>query len=335
MTPPPLPFRTLPANGQRLPVFGLGGAALGNLYAAVSEADARATYEAAWAEGLRLFDTAPYYGHGLSEARLGRFLASRDTAGAIVCSKVGRSLRSQGGDPAPDTGFVDAAPFVPYFDYSGDAVRRQIEGSLERLGVNRLDIVFVHDIGQRTHGAGHAATFDAALKGAFPALLELKAQGVVGAIGIGVNEVEVCLETLRHIDLDAILLAGRFTLLDQSALAELLPLCLERRTGVIIGGPFNSGVLAGGEHYDYGAAPAPIVERTRRLRAACEAAGVSIAAAALHYPLLHPAVVSVIPGARSAAEVRANAGHMRASPPPGFWDALRAQGLIPDRAIAA
>lgn len=315
----------------RLPALGLGCAALGNLYTAVTDADAAATLSAAWDQGIRYFDTAPYYGHGLSETRLGRFLSGSEAAGALVSTKVGRSLRASAGE-VPDTGFVDAAPFTPYFDYSADAVRQQLDGSLTRLGRESLDLVLVHDIGAQTHGGAHAEIFSAALGGALPALAALRTQGVVGAIGIGVNEVEVCLETLAYADLDFILLAGRYTLLDQTAAAELLPLCQRRGVQVIVGGPYNSGVLAGGDHYDYAAVPSPIVARVSRLRAVCSAHGVSLAAAALHFPLLHPAVVSVVPGARSVAEVTANAAYLREAPPAALWVELRHEGLLPEAA---
>jgi D-threo-aldose 1-dehydrogenase len=321
-----------PFDFASLPQLGLGCAPLGNLFTPVSQAMAEEALEAAWAGGVRYFDTAPFYGHGLSEQRLGRFLRSAPRHGAIVSSKVGRGLRSAGTLPGPDTGYVETAPFEPYFDYGRDAVLRQVEGSLRRLGRDRLDLAFVHDIGGLTHGADHGKRFVEAIDGAFPALSELKAQGVVGAIGIGVNEVAVCLETLARVELDVILLAGRYTLLDPSAGAVLLPLCQARAVRVIVGGPYNSGILAGGAHYDYAAAPPAVVERARRLKAACEAHGVALEAAALHYPLRHPAVVSVIPGARSAGEVRANLGHFATPPPEALWEALADEGLIPSEA---
>ena len=220
-------------------------------------------------------------------------------------------------------------PFEPYFDYGRDAVLCQVEASLERLGRDRLDLVFVHDIGALTHGAAHGMRFAEALGGAFPALSELQAQGVVGAVGIGVNEVAVCLETIGRVDLDVILLAGRYTLLDPSAAEVLLPLCRARGVRVIVGGPYNSGILAGGAHYDYAAAPPAVVERTRLLKSACAAHGVALEAAALHYPLRHPAVVSVIPGAQSVSEVTANLRHFANPPPEVLWTSLAADGLIP------
>jgi D-threo-aldose 1-dehydrogenase len=320
--------RILPATGQALPPLGLGGAALGGLYAPVSDADAAATLAAAWAAGLTYFDTAPYYGHGLSEQRLGNFLRGGGADGALVSSKVGRTLVGPGEAEPYDTGFVGAPDLVPVFDYSRDAVMAQVETSLARLGRDRLDVCFVHDIGAMTHGDRHADTFRAALEGALPALAELKAAGVVGAIGIGVNETAVCLEMLAHADLDAILIAGRYTLLDQSAEDELLPLCQARGVGVIVGGPFNSGLLAGGTTYDYAEAPATLLARRDRLTTVCAAHATTLTAAALAFPLRHPAVVSVIAGARSPAEVAANAAALAAPPPAGLWDDLAAEGLI-------
>lgn len=315
-----------------LPPLGLGCAAFGNLYAPVSDGEVAVALQAAVEVGVRHFDTAPYYGHGLSESRLGALLPVVD--GLLISTKVGRSL-AQGEAPG-DTGFVDAAFARPYFDYRRDAVLRQVEESLVRLRRDRIDILYVHDIGALVHGADHPARFREALEGAFPALAELKAQGVVGMIGIGVNEIAVCLETLAAVDLDLILLAGRYTLLEQGALDRLLPLCLERDVGVVVGGPFNSGVLAGGDHYDYAGVPPAIAARVQRMQALCLRHGVRLPAAALQFPLAHPAVVSVIPGARSAAEVRANAAAMGEGVPAAFWADLKREGLIlPDAPVPA
>jgi len=322
--------QVVPATGQKLPSLGLGCAGLGNLFAPVAEPEADAALEAAWTGGVSYFDTAPFYGHGLSEHRLGRFLRAAPRPGVMISSKVGRSLRPAGDGPRADTGNVDAAPFEPYFDYGYDAVMRQIEASLERLGLDHLDLVFVHDIGALTHGADHPTRLAEALGGAFPALRSRREQGVVGAVGIGVNEAAVCLEVLEREDLDIILLAGRYTLLDQSAGKTLLRPCEARGVGVIVGGPYNSGVLAGGRHYDYADAPATVTTRADRLRAVCEAHGVALLAAALHFPLRHPAVISVIPGARSPAEVTANIGHFQSPPPENLWADLCAQGLLDD-----
>jgi len=308
-----------------LPALGLGCAPLGNLFAPVTETAAAQTLEAAWRGGVRYFDTAPYYGHGLSETRLGQFLRNGPRPGVMISSKVGRSLRPAGGGPARDTGYVAAAPFEPYFDYSRDAVLRQVEASLGRLGRDRLDIAFVHDIGVLTHGARHAERFGEAMTGALPALRELRQQGVVGAIGVGVNEVAVCLETLEQAEVDVILLAGRYTLLDPSAAEVLLPLCLSRGVRVVVGGPFNSGILAGGAHFDYAAVPPSVTDRVKRLRAVCAAHGVALAAAALQFPRRHPAVAGVIFGARTAEEVRADLAHFAAPLPDSLSQALAAE----------
>ena len=307
-----------------LPALGLGCAAFGNLYAAVPEGAVADALAAAVEAGVRYFDTAPYYGHGLSEARLGALLPGAE--GVLLSTKVGRSL-AQGEAPG-ETGFVDAAFARPYFDYSRDAVLRQVEESLVRLRRDRIDILYVHDIGALVHGVDHPARFREALDGAFPALAELKAQGVVGRIGIGVNEIAVCLETLAEVDLDLILLAGRYTLLEQGPLERLLPLCLDRGVGVVVGGPFNSGVLAGGSHYDYAGVPPAVAARVQRMQALALRHGIALPAAALQFPLAHPAVVSVIPGARSAAEVRSNAAAMGEAIPAAFWAELKQEGLV-------
>lgn len=311
--------------GLDLPSLGMGCAAIANLYRAMRDADAQAALAAAAAGGIRYFDTAPYYGHGLSESRLGAFL--RHCAGdVILSSKVGRSLVP--GAPQHDTGFVDAAPFTPVFDYSREGVLDQVDGSLQRLGRDAIDILFVHDIGAMTHGADHRVRFEEALGGAFPALAELKSRGTVGAIGIGVNEIAVCLETMAEVEIDIILLAGRYTLLEQAALDELLPLCVERGVRVVIGGPYNSGILAGGAHYNYGAAPAEVLERVQAIGDVCALFKVPLASAALQFPLAHAAVASVIPGARTASEVEANIGFMAHAIPPDFWAELKARKLL-------
>lgn len=308
-----------------LPPLGMGCAALGNLYAPISDAEAQSALAAAAADGVTFFDTAPYYGHGLSESRLGAFLAGlQDTP--ILSTKVGRSL-AQGEAPG-DTGFVDAAQARPYFDYAGPAVTRQVAESLGRLGVEAVDLLLVHDLGALTHGPDHARQFRIAMAGAFPALSDMKARKVTRAIGLGVNEVAICLEVLAEIDLDVILLAGRYTLLEQAPLDDLLPVCEQRGVKVIVGGPFNSGVLAGNPHYDYGAVPPAIAARVQALAAICARHAVPLAAAALQFPLAHPAVASVIPGARSAAEITANIAHMAHPIPAEFWAELKEAGLI-------
>ncbi|MBW2282188.1 MAG: aldo/keto reductase, partial [Deltaproteobacteria bacterium] len=309
--------------------LGLGGAALGNLYAPVTDADARAAVDAAWRVGVRYFDTAPLYGFGLSERRLGDALRPRD--GAVVSTKVGRRLHPSPG--REDGGFVDALPFEPRWDYSYDGARRSLDDSLQRLGLDHVDVALVHDIGALTHGPEqHAERFKQALDGAYRALDELRAQGVLGAIGLGVNESEVCAELLAHADPDCFLLAGRYTLLEQTPLDSLLPLCAERGVSLVVGGPYNSGLLAAspaaGGTYDYQRAPPEILARAQAIDRVCNAHGVALPAAALQFPLLHPQVAAVITGARSAREVEQNAERMRAPIPPALWADLREGGWL-------
>lgn len=309
----------------KLPQLGMGCATLGNLYAPISDETAAAALCAAADAGVGFFDTAPYYGHGLSEARLGRFLAGCAVR-PLLSTKVGRSLAH--GEAPGETGFVDARRARPYFDYSADAVARQVAESLGRLQVDAVDMLLVHDLGALVHGDAHPRQFDIAMAGAFPQLAELKQQGLTRAIGLGVNEVAICLAVLDRIDLDVILLAGRYTLLEQAPLDDLLPLCAARGVQVIVGGPYNSGVLAGNPHYNYGAVPPAVAARVQALAALCDRHNVPLAAAALQFPLAHPAVSSVIPGASSAAEIRANAAHMAQPIPAALWAEMKAAGLI-------
>jgi len=328
----PAEQRALGASGVRVTRLGVGGAALGNLYAPVSDEDARATVAAAWREGVRYFDTAPLYGFGLSERRLGDALRGEIRGNLTLSSKVGRLLRPA--SPPPDAGFVDPLPFAPEYDYSYDGVMRSFEDSRQRLGLERIDVLLVHDIGARTHGAGaHPGLWKQLLDGGWRALAELRAAGVIGAAGLGVNEQEVCLELLAHADPDCFLLAGRYTLLEQSPLDALLPRCVERRVSLIVGGPYNSGLLArpevaAGRSYDYHEAPAPVVARAQKIERVCGEHGVPLPVAALQFPLLHEAVASVIPGVRSEAELRENAERLRAPVPDALWRDLREASLL-------
>ncbi len=315
--------------------LGFGAAALGNLYTPVGDDEASAAVGAALDEGIRYFDTAPYYGYGLSEERLGKALAALSDEDVVVSSKVGRLLVPRAGPARNDQGFVDALPFDAVFDYSYDGVMRSLEDSLRRLGRRRIDVLLLHDVGRFTHGDAHDEVFEAAMNGAYRALEELRRTGSVGAIGLGVNESEVCLQAMERGDFDCFLLAGRYTLLDQSAEEVLLPRCLERGISIIAGGPFNSGILASdlsaGVPYDYEAAPDELLRRARAIDRVCRSHEVALAAAALAFPLTHASVASVIPGARSAAEVRQNARALRQPIPPDLWDDLRAEGLLRGR----
>jgi D-threo-aldose 1-dehydrogenase len=283
--------------------ISFGGAAIGNLFTAVTDDDARAAVDAAWDGGIRSFDTAPHYGLGLSERRLGAALRDRPRGEYVISTKVGRLL-----EPAPSTGpgtaagrdnegFDVSGGLVRRFDFSADGIRRSLAASLGRLGLDRVDVALIHD--PDAHG-------EQALREAYPALARLRAEGVVRAIGVGMNQTEMLTRFARETDIDVVLVAGRFTLLDQSAADALLPAALERGVSVIAGGVFNSGVLAApapGATYDYETAPGSLISRALRLQEICAESGVPLRAAAARFPLAHPAVASVLIGARSAAEI--------------------------------
>ena len=314
-----------------LPALGFGGAALGNLFRPVREADAREAVDTAFVAGLRYFDTAPYYGYGLSEHRIGAALRNRARDAFRLSTKVGRLLRA---DLAGSQGseFRGALPFGAVFDYGYDATWRSLEDSLQRLGLGRIDIALIHDLDPTVHDpAAYAHYLKQARDGAFRALTEMHEQRIVSAIGLGINDWRAAERFVREYALDVVLLAGRYTLLEHEAARSFLPECARRGIAVVIGGPFNSGVLAGDRQgaYDYAPAPDTLRERVDRLRAVCRSHGVSLAAAALRFPFGQAAVVSVIPGMRSAAEVRDNIAHFNAPIPSSLWEALRREGLLP------
>lgn len=294
--------------------IGFGGAPLGNLFDVVGEDEAMLVVDAAWDAGIRYFDTAPLYGHGLSEQRLGRALATRPRDELVLSTKVGRVLRPA--DAPIDTIFaVSDAPGAPepVFDFSADGVRRSLDESLERLGLDRIDIVYVHDPDDHQ---------DAALTGAFPALVALRDQGVVRAIGAGMNQWEALDRFVREVDLDVVLLAGRYTLLDRSGADVLLPRCVERGVDVVLGGVFNSGVLAGagaGATYDYAPVPPDVARRVERLRAMCERHDVPLGAAALQFALRHPAVTTALIGARRPEELAQDLAWAAIDVPDALW----------------
>lgn len=296
--------------------LGLGTAPLGNLFSAVSDAEAEATVHAAWSRGVRYFDTAPQYGHGLAETRLGRALAAYPRDGYRLVSKVGRVLDTPpAGSVRPSSSFVDLPALDPVFDYSRDGVLRSFEDSLTRLGVDRLDIVHVHD---------PDAHEGAALATAFPTLIELRDQGVIGQVGSGMNQVAMLARFVEQVDLDCILLAGRYTLLDRTG-AELLERCIERGVEVIAGGVFNSGLLANpevGATFDYTLAPPELVAMAQRLQAVCEQFGVPLPAAAIQFVGRDPAIVMTLVGARSVAEIEADVDFAELEIDPSLWAAL-------------
>jgi D-threo-aldose 1-dehydrogenase len=333
-------FPPCATDGLRL---GLGGAPLGNLFAAVTQAQALATVTAAWAGGCRSFDTAPHYGHGLSERRLGDALRDLCTLGAqprerfVLSSKVGRLLRANPAAAADQHGYVNVLPFDQHWDYSADGVRRSIEDSLQRLGLARIDVAYVHDCDAATHGARAAAVLRQVLDETLPALRRLQAEGAIRGIGLGVNDVAVALAVLREAELDALMLAGRYSLLDHGALPVLLPLCAERGVQVALGGVFNSGLLAGGARganptFNYQPATRDWLERTARIEALCAQHRVPLRAAALQFALAHPAVEIVMLGARSAEEWRDAQAMARHPVAPALWAALRQAGLLPGEA---
>lgn len=318
--------RRLGATDVVVTRLGLGTAALGNLYRTVPDAEALGALRAAIEGGIGYVDTAPHYGQGLAERRTGPAIP----AGITLSTKVGRVLEPVD-PPARGTerhGFVDGDPFEPVFDYSYDGVMRSFEDSRKRLG-RGIDILLAHDLGEVTHGADHPHHLKAFLEGGYRAMAELKAAGDVRAIGLGVNEWQVCEQVLAHAHLDCVLLAGRYTLLEQTALDSFLPVCLRRDVSVIAAGPFNSGVLAGGKHYNYAAVPPEVAVRVKALRAVCVRHGVPLAAAALQFPLAHPAVACVLAGMASEAEVAANIALFNADIPEALWEELRHEGLLP------
>lgn len=315
-------------RGMRLSELALGVAQFGNLYRETREDECESAIESAWGAGIRYFDTAPHYGLGLSERRLGNQLRALPRDEFILSTKVGRLLV-----PTPETaGELDSEFVVPAahrreWDFSADGVRRSLEGSLERLGLDRIDIVYVHD-------PDHAG--DEVVDVTFPALVRLREEGTIGAIGAGMNQAAMLARFVREADIDVVMVAGRFTLLDHSALDELLPIAQQRGVGVVVAGVYNSGLLSApvvrsDAHFDYGPAPEHMVDRARRIASACERHGVTLPDAALAYPLLHPAVVSVVVGARNGEQVRSNVARYQTPVPSALWSDLRSEGLLSTR----
>jgi D-threo-aldose 1-dehydrogenase len=311
-----------------LPKLGLGCAPLGGLLDGVSPGDAAAVVETALERGIRYFDTAPYYGFGLSERRVGDAIRGRPDV--ILSTKVGRLLRPGAPDDPAAYGWPEPLPFHPVYDYSYDGIMRSYEDSLQRLGLDRIDILLLHDIGSFTHTDPDEERrhFRDAMSGGYRALDELRRSGQVKAIGIGVNEVDVSLRTLEHGDWDVFLLAGRYTLLEQTPLAEMFPACERTGTRIVIGGPYNSGILVGGRNYNYAHAPEELHVRVHRMSGICERHGVPLPAAALQFCLAHPVVDTVIPGARTKQELLAAFEWMEIEIPEDLWDDLKREGLL-------
>ena len=338
----PRPLNRRTARPVPVTAMGFGGAPLGNLYRAMPEAQAQATLDAAWDAGIRYVDTAPQYGLGLSEGRIGAAIARHGRDGLILSTKVGRLLLDCPPDQVTPESFVDVPQKRIVFDYTYDGVMQSYQASRDRLGIANADILLVHDVDAFSHG-GSRAVSDAKVRelfdgGGYRALTELRAGGQIAAIGAGVNEWQVCERLLDLGDFDAFLLAGRYTLLEQEALDTFLPKCVTRDVAIILGGPYNSGVLATGPvpgaKYNYADAKPEILARVARVEAVCRAHGVRLIEAALQFPLHHPAVRTVIPGAMTPAEVAANVAVMAAAIPDALWSDLKAQGLLhPDAPV--
>lgn len=322
-------------GGLTFTEIGFGTAPLGNLYRAISDGEADAILDKAWAGGVRYFDTAPLYGLGLSETRLNRFLRGKPRDEYVLSTKVGRLLHAC--DPAERDGigkWFEVPARNEEYNYSYDGVMRSVEFSLERLGVHRIDMLFAHDLDVFNHGSwevleGHMTRL---MDSGYKALCELRDQGVIKAFGAGINEWRPAQWLAERGDFDIFLLAGRYTLLEQEALDSFLPLCEERGIGIVIGGPYNSGILATGPkpgaYYNYDPAPPEIIERVTAIEAVCRDEGVRMLDAAFRFPLRHPAVVSVIPGGQGVAEMTSNLAAAQADIPASLWTRLKDEGLL-------
>jgi D-threo-aldose 1-dehydrogenase len=332
------PFETnsIGRTGLGVTRLGLGGAALGGMYTEVSEAQGIEAVHRALDLGTRYFDTAPLYGHGKSERYLGAALSGVPRLSYVLSTKVGRVLEPR--QQAPDDEvFANLPPFAPAFDFSRDGVRRSLEDSLKRLKLDSVEIALIHDPdeGESTKTAtfGEPTYYAQALNETYPALVELRSQGAIKAIGVGMNQWQALARFADDADFDCFLLAGRYNLLDQSALNVLLPLCEEKQISVLLGGPYASGILASdlspGARYLYAEAPPGIIERVRRIKAVCDRHGAPLMAAALQFGLFHPAVAAIVPGARSAEEVEKNTQMVRHPVPAQLWEELRHEQLIP------
>ena len=324
--------KTLGRSTLKLSVLGFGGTGLGNMYVAMSERSAIETLSAAYAAGMRYYDTAPLYGHGLSELRLGSGLRLFADPGVVISSKVGWRLRPAFGKPTDAGLFRDITAFARFNDYSYDGAMRSFEDSLNRLGTDHIDILLIHDVDHRNQGERFAEVFREVMAGCYKALLSLREQGLVKAIGCGLNEWEACQAFAEAGDFDCFLLAGRYTLLEQESLESFLPLCEKRGIGIVLGGPFNSGILASGAvkdaWFNYAPATADVLAKVAAIEKICSSHGVPLKAAALQFPLHHPCVCSVIPGTSSAAELNENLRMLGTPIPNNFWRDLKSAGLM-------
>ena len=335
-------FKTLSGSSLDVTVLGLGGAPLGDLFARLGTRAAHDTVEAAYEGGIRMFDTSPHYGNGLSEARYGAALRDKPSGSFMLSSKVGRVMDPfaapvSAGLDVVSPGFAGGYPHRAAFDYSEDGTMRSVEQTLLRAGLSHVDILMIHDCDVWTHGADAIEQrFSEAMEGAYKALDRLRAEGVVKAIGVGVNEAAMCERFAGAGDFDVMMLAGRYSLLEQPALSSFLPLATRKGIGILLAGVFNSGILATGAvegaRYNYREAPPDIAAKVTRIEASCRHHGVTLRQAALAFPLHHPAIVTLVLGAVSPSEVDANLADLRVAVPPALWADLKAQGLLDESA---
>ncbi|MGA0563692.1 aldo/keto reductase [Ancylobacter sp. VNQ12] len=324
--------RTHARSTVTVTAMGLGCAQMGSLYRVTSYAESAGAFQAAWDAGIRYYDTAPFYGFTRSELRLGTMLTEHPRASYTLSTKVGRVMMPDPTVGALEDGYAEPLPFRPVFDYTHDGILRSFEASQRRLGILAPDILYVHDIGRFTHGERHAHYWSQLTDGGgFRALTRLRDEKAIKAFGLGVNEFEVIEAAIEVADLDISMLAGRYTLLEQASL-PFMDACAARSIGIVVAGAFNSGILAGSNKFNYGDAPADIVARVEALRSACEAEGVTLQAAALQFPLAHPAALTVVSGARNGEQIRANIGWFEEPIPAAFWTRLKERGLIADGA---
>jgi len=338
-----LPTRRVGKTNLEVTTLGLGGAPIGGFRATIPDAEALALTDAAWADGVRYFDTSPFYGYGRSELRMGAALREKPREDFVLSTKIGRIMHPlKPGEKKPADFRENGLPgFAPMFDYTYDGVMRSLEHSHMRLGLAKIDIALIHDVDFWTikDRTVLEERFKTVMDSGYKALDELRKAGIIGAIGVGINESDTSLRFIKAGDFDCMLLAGRYTLLEQGGLAEFLPECLKRNVSVILGGPYNSGILTGGVKsgatHDYVAAPAPLIEKAQKIEAVCGRHRVELGAAALQFPLFHPALCSVIPGALSIAEVKQNVARLSVKIPVELWSELKREKLLDPNAPTA
>ncbi|KIQ05924.1 pyridoxal 4-dehydrogenase [Agrobacterium tumefaciens] len=324
--------RKLPQRSVEVTLMGLGCAQMGNIYRVTPYEESKGAFDTAWEHGIRYFDTAPFYGYTRSERRLGTMVTEHERAEYTLSTKVGRVMVPDETVGAEEDAYIAPLPFRPVYDYSHDGIMRSFEASQQRLGILKPDILYIHDIGPFTHGEKHQHYWDQLTTGGgFKALAKLRDEGSTGAVGLGVNEWEVVKSAMEVFDIDVAMLAGRYTLLEQSSL-DFMNLCASRGVGIVVAGAFNSGILAGNRKFNYADAPADILAKVDALHDVCEELGVSLQAAALQFPLAHAASVTVVSGARNAQQLASNIEWFEQDIPSEFWSELHRRGLLAESA---